>query len=44
MPRRCVAAGCDTKVEWVTVYVDFQRQGAAKEMGGGQEVTGMVHY
>ena len=32
------------KVEWATVYIDFQRQGAAKEMGTGKEVTGMVHY
>ena len=32
------------KVEWATVYIDFQRQGAAKEMGRGKEVTGTVHY
>ena len=32
------------KVEWATVYVDFPRQGAAKEMGRGKEVTGTVHY
>ena len=54
MPRHCVAAGCDTidtkghvaipKVERGTVYIDFPRQGAAKEMGRGKEVTGMVHY
>ena len=27
------------KVEWATVYVDFQKRGGAKEMGRGQEVT-----
>ena len=36
------------EVEWATVYVDFQRRGAAKEMGRGKnkgkEVTGTVHY
>ena len=44
LPRHCVMVGCDTKVEQATVYVDFQRQGATKQMVRGQEVTGTVHY
>ena len=32
------------KVKWATVYVDFQRRGAVKEIGRGKEVTGTIHY
>ena len=43
MPRHCVAVVIP-KVEWATVYIDFQRRGAAKEMGRGKKVTRTVHY
>ena len=39
MPRRCVAAGCDTRSGMATAYTDFPKTSSCKRLNGSEKLS-----